>query len=253
MTIVKDAAGRYFASFVVQTAEGETLPPMTSEVGIDLGLTRFAVLSDGVKVVAPRFVRRAARKLRRLQQDLSRKQKGSNRRTKAVKKLARAHARVADTRRDWQHKLSTRIIRDNQAVYVEDLCVVGLGRTRLAKSVHDAGWTSFTSMLEYKAARYGRTFGRVDRFFPSTRMCSDCGRVNEKLALDVRSWTCACGSAHDRDVNAARNVLAAGRADNSNHRGVRVRPSAMVARRGEAVIHLDVACSTRGVEGISVL
>ena len=179
VTVIKDAAGRYFASFVVQTSEDETLPPVESEVGIDLGLTHFAVLSDGTKVAAPKFLRRAARKLRRLQQDLSRKQRGSNRRKKAVVKVARAHARVADTRRDWQHKLSTAIIRDNQAVYVEDLCVVGLSRTKLAKSVHDAGWASFTAMLEYKAARYGRTFIRVDRFFPSTRMCSDCGRTRK--------------------------------------------------------------------------
>jgi putative transposase len=160
---------------------------------------------------------------------------------------------VADTRRDWQHKLSTAIIRDNQAVYVEDLCVAGPGRTRLAKSVHDAGWAQFTAMLEYKAARYGRTFARVDRFFPSTRMCSACGRINSKMPLDARSWACPCGSPHDRDVNAAKNVLAAGRADNSNDRGARVRPAAMPAPRGEAVIHPDAACPTHSVEGISVL
>ncbi len=216
VTIIRDAAGRYFASFVVQAAENEALPELDSEVGIDLGLTHFAVLSDGTMVAAPTFLRRAARRLKRLQQDLSRKQKGSANRKKAVVKVARAHARVADTRRDWQHKLSTRIIRDNQAVYVEDLCVTGLGRTRLAKSVHDAGWASFTGMLEYKAARYGRTFGRVARFFPGTKMCSDCGRINDKMALDVRSWTCPCGSAHDRDINAAMNVLAAGRAESPN-------------------------------------
>ena len=134
----------------------------------------------------------------RLQRALSRETKGSNRRRKAVVNVARAHARVAGTRRDWQHKLSTSIIRDNQAVYVEDLCVAGLSRTRLAKSVHDAGWASFTAMLEYKAARHGRTFAKVDRFFPSTRMCSDCGRINDKVALDVRSWACQCGSTHDR-------------------------------------------------------
>ncbi|WP_433730583.1 RNA-guided endonuclease InsQ/TnpB family protein [Actinoplanes sp. CA-051413] len=253
VTVIRDAAGRYFASLVVQTGEGEKLPPVESEIGIDLGLTRFAVMSDGTKVAAPKFLRRADRQLKRLQQDLSRKQRGSNRRKKAVVKVARAHARVADTRRDWQHKLSTRIIRDNQAVYVEDLCVVGLGRTRLAKSVHDASWASFTSMVEYKAARYGRTFARVDRFFPSTRMCSDCGRINDKMALDVRSWTCPCGSAHDRDVNAAMNVLAAGRAESLNDRGARIRPLAMVAPRGEAVIRSDAACSIRSVEGYSVL
>ncbi|MCP3783009.1 transposase [Micromonospora sp. A3M-1-15] len=251
VTVIKDAAGRYFASFVVQTSD-EPLPPAESEVGIDLGLTHFAVMSDGTKITAPKFLRRAARKLRRLQQDLSRKKRGSNNRAKAVVKVARAHARVADTRRDWQHKLSTQVIRDSQAVYVEDLCVVGLGRTRLAKSVHDAGWASFVGMLEYKAARYGRTFARVDRFFPSTRRCSECGRINDKLPLTVRSWECSCGAAHDRDVNAAINVLAAGRADNSNDRGAQVRPPAMVAPRGEAVIHPDAACSTRSVEGISV-
>ena len=251
VAIIRDAAGRYFASFVVQTGEDEALPPVDSEVGIDLGLTHFAVLSDGTKVAAPTFLRRAARKLKRLQHDLSRKQKGSANRKKAVVKVARAHGRVADMRRDWQHKLSTAIIRENQAVYVEDLCVVGLGRTRLAKSVHDAGWASFTAMMEYKAARYGRTFGRVDRFFPSTRMCSDCGRINEKMALNVRAWDCPCGAAHDRDVNAAKNVKAAGQAD-FNARGAHVRPGLVPAARNEAGTHPDAACSTRSVEGISV-
>ncbi|MFV2088945.1 RNA-guided endonuclease InsQ/TnpB family protein, partial [Micromonospora sp. LOL_021] len=127
VTVIRDAAGRYFASFVVQTSEDEPLPEVDAEVGIDLGLTHFAVMSDGTKVAAPRFLRRAARRLKRLQQALSRKRRSSNRRRKAVVKVARAHARMADTRRDWQHKLSTTIIRENQAVYVEDLCVVGLG------------------------------------------------------------------------------------------------------------------------------
>ncbi len=252
VTVIRDAAGRYFASFVVQTGKDETLPPVDSEIGIDLGLTHFAVLSDGTKVSAPKFLRRAARKLKRLQQDLSRKQRGSQNRKKAVVKVAKAHARVADTRRDWQHKLSTTLIRDNQAVYVEDLCVAGLGRTRLAKSVHDAGWASFTAVVEYKAARYGRTFARVDRWFPSTRMCSDCGRVNDTMALNVRAWACPCGSHHDRDVNAAINVKAAGQAD-FNDRGAHVRPGPVPAPRAEAVTHPDAACSTRSVEGISVL
>ncbi|GAA4607221.1 RNA-guided endonuclease TnpB family protein [Actinoplanes octamycinicus] len=252
VTIVKDAAGRYFASFVVQTGEDEALPPVDTEIGIDLGLTHFAVMSDGTKVTAPKFLRRAARKLKRLQQALSRKTKGSNRRKKAVIKVARAHARVADTRRDWQHKLSTAIIRDNQAVYVEDLCVAGLGRTRLATSVHDAGWASFTTMLEYKAARYGRTFARVDRFFPSTRMCCDCGRITEKLALNVRAWDCPCGSHHNRDVNAAINIKAAGQAD-FNDRRAQVRPGLVPAPRSEAVTRQNAARATRSVAGIAVL
>ena len=253
VTIIKDAAGRYFASFVVMIGQDETLPPVDCEVGIDLGLTHFAVTSHGTKVTAPKFLRRAAGKLKRLQQDLSRTQRGSNRRRKAVVKVARAHVRVAEARRDWQHKLSTAIIRDNQAVYVEDLCVVGLGRTRLAKSVHDAGWASFTAMLEYKAARYGRTFGRVDRFFPSTRMCCDCGRINEKMAPYVRAWDCPCGAAHDRDVNAARNVLAAGQAESRNDRGAQIRPGLVPAARTEAGTHPHAARCTRSVEGISVL
>jgi putative transposase len=252
VTIIKDAAGRYFASFVVQTTD-QPLPELDSEVGIDLGLTHFAVLSDGTQVTAPTFLRRAARKLKRLQQDLSRKTKGSNRRKKAVVKVARAHARVADTRRDWQHKLSTAIIRDNQAVYVEDLCVVGLGRTRLAKSVHDAGWAGFTAMLEYKAARYGRTFAKIDRFAPTSQTCSACGRLDGPKPLNVRSWTCPCGAVHDRDVNAAINVLAQGRGDNSNDRGAHVRPALVPAARREAVIHPGAACSARSAEGIPVL
>ncbi|MBW8483855.1 RNA-guided endonuclease InsQ/TnpB family protein [Actinomadura parmotrematis] len=250
VAIIKDAAGRYFASFVVRTAH-ETLPPAEPEVGIDLGLTHFAVLSDGTKVVSPKFLRRAARKLKRLQQSLSRKQKGSANRRKAAVKVARAHAQVADARRDWHHKLSTQIIRDNQAVYVEDLCVAGLGRTRLAKSVHDAGWASFTAMLEYKAARYGRTFGRVGRFFPSTRMCSTCGHIADKMALSVRAWTCPCGAVHDRDVNAAINILAAGQAESRNDRRARVGPAPVPAPRGEAVTRPDAARAPRGVEGIS--
>jgi putative transposase len=252
VTIIKDAAGRCFASFVVQSTE-EALPPSDSEVGIDLGLTHFAVLSDGTKVAAPKFLRRAARKLRRLQQDLSRKTKGSNNRKKAVVKVARAHARVTDTRRDWQHKLSTQIIRDNQAVYVEDLCVVGLGRTRLAKSVHDAGWAAFTGMLEYKAARYGRTFAKIDRFAPTSQTCSACGRLDGPKPLNVRSWTCPCGAVHDRDVNAAINVLAQGRWDNLNACGAQVRPAPVSAPRREAGIRPDAACSTRSVEGTSAL
>jgi putative transposase len=209
VTVTVDPAGRYHASFVVEVPD-QPLPRSESEVGIDLGLTMFAALSNGRKVDNPRFARKAARKLRKAQRALSRKRRGSKNRAKARRTVAACHARVCDTRRDWLHKQSTAIIGENQAVYVEDLCVVGLARTRLARSVHDAGWATFVRMLEYKAARHGRSFARIDRWFPSTRTCSVCGRVGEANPLSVREWTCPCGAVHDRDVNAARNILAAG-------------------------------------------
>lgn len=225
VTVVKDAAGRYFASFVVQTDPSEVLPETDGEVGIDLGLTHFAVMSDGRKVSSPKFLRRAERKLRKAQQALSRKEKGSNNRKKAIARVARLHTRVADARRDHHHKLSTTIIRESQAVYVENLSVKGLARTRLAKSVHDAGWAQFVSMLEYKAARYGRTFGKVDRWLPSSQTCSVCFVIDGPKPLNVRTWMCgACQTTHDRDVNAARIVLAAGRAESQNACGGTVSP-----------------------------
>ncbi|MFG1751231.1 RNA-guided endonuclease InsQ/TnpB family protein [Streptosporangium sandarakinum] len=236
VTVIKDVAGRYFAGFAVETA-GEPLPQVPAEVGIDLGLTHFAVTSDGSKVDNPRFLRRTERRLRKAQQALSRKVKGSDNRKKAIAKVARAHARVADARRDFAHKLSASIIRDNQAVYVENLSVRGLARTRLARSVHDAGWSQFTAMLEYKAARYGRPFAKIDRWFPSSRLCSACGALAASMPLHVRSWTCPCGAVHDRDVNAAINILAAGRADRRNACGGTVRPPLAVARPGEAGTH----------------
>ena len=137
----------------------------------------------------------------------------------------RAHARVADARRDFHHKLSTAIIRESQAVTVEDLAVKGLARTRLAKSVHDAGWSAFVSMLEYKAKLYGREFRRIGRFEPTSQVCSACGAKDGPKPLHVRTWQCAaCGTVHDRDVNAARNIAALGRREARNARGGQVRP-----------------------------
>lgn len=225
VSIIKDAAGRYFASFVVQVDDAP-LSPVGSEVGIDLGLTTFAVLSSGQTITSPKFFRRAERKLRKAQRNLSRKQRGSKNRAKARITVAKTHAKVRDSRMDWAHKHSTQIIRENQAVYVEDLCVKGLARTRLAKSVHDAGWAIFTRLLEEKASRCGRTFGKVDRFFPSSQLCSECGAVDGKKALRIREWTCRCGAVHDRDLNAARNILAAGRAERLNACGELVSLSA---------------------------
>ncbi|MGV9341597.1 RNA-guided endonuclease InsQ/TnpB family protein [Streptomyces sp. NPDC003688] len=237
VTVVRDSAGRYFASFVVETGPEELLPQVTPEVGIDLGLTHFAVLSDGRKIDSPRFLRRAGKRLKKAQRELSRKQKGSRNRDKARVKVARAHARVADARREFHHRLSTQLIRENQAIAVEDLAVKGLARTRLAKSVHDAGWSAFVNMLAYKAARYGRVFIRIGRFEPTSQVCSQCGVKDGPKPLHVRVWTCrACGAVLDRDINAAINVAkAAGLAVSAC--GARVRPGLVPAQRGETGTH----------------
>jgi putative transposase len=234
VTVIRDAAGRYFASFVVHAAP-DPLPETGAGCGIDLGLRHFAVMDDGSKISSPRFLRRAEKKLKKAQRGLARKQKGSANRDKARVRVARAHGRVADARRDFHHKLSTAIIRDNQAVYVEDLAVAGLARTRLAKSVHDAGWSAFVSMLEYKARLYGREFRRIGRFEPTSQVCSACGVRDGPKPLHIRQWTCsACGVTHDRDINAAKNVAALGRREAQNARGGQVRPAATLAPAGEA-------------------
>ncbi len=237
VTVIKDAAGRYFASFVIETdpvADAAKLPAPAPDscVGIDLGLTHFAVLDDGTKIDAPRFLRRAEKKLRKAQRELSRKQKGSKNREKARLKVARAHAHVADARKEFCHQLSTRIIRENQTVVVEDLAVNALARTRLAKSVHDAGWSVFVDMLEYKAKRYGREFVRIGRFIPTTRTCSACGHVDGPKPLSVREWTCpACNTLHDRDVNAAKNIKAAGHGGSSLRSVGKTKPPASSGAR----------------------
>lgn len=248
VTVFREASGRYFASFVV-AVDAMPLPDLDSEVGIDLGLTTFAVLSNGRTISSPRFFRRAERKLRKAQQALSRKKKGSRNRVKARTRVAKAHARVRDARADWAHKASTAIIRENQAVYVEDLCVKGLARTRLAKSVHDAGWGLFARLLEEKAERYGRWFSRIDRFFPSSQLCAKCGAIDGPKPLAVRVWTCRCGAGHDRDHNAAQNILAAGRAERLNACGAQVRPGPVLAQRGEAGSHQGAITGTAGILG----
>jgi putative transposase len=237
VTIIKDSAGRYFASFVVETGPG-TLPGADAVVGIDLGLKHFAVLSDGRKITAPQFLRRAEKLLKRRQRDLSRKAKGSKNGDKVRVKVARAHARVADARRDFHHQLSMALVRDNQAVAVEHLAVKGLARTRMAKSVHDAGWSAFVAMLEYKARLYGREFHRIGRFTPTSQTCCLCGVKDGPKPLHVRAWQCRpCGAHLDRDINAAVNVAkAAGLAVTACR--AQVKPELVPAQRGEAGTHL---------------
>ncbi|ROO87811.1 putative transposase [Actinocorallia herbida] len=236
VTVIKDSAGRYFASFVID-ASPEPLPETDAVVGLDLGLTHFVILSDGTKIESPRFLRRAEKKLKKAQRDLSRKQKGSKNRARARVKVARAHAKVTDARRDFHHRLSTLLIRDNQAIAVEDLAVKGLARTRLAKSVHDAAWSRFVTMLEYKAALYGRTVVKIGRFEATSQVCSMCGVKDGPKPLNVREWECPhCGTVLDRDVNAAVNVAkAAGLAVSAC--GAQVRPGVIPAQRDEAETH----------------
>jgi putative transposase len=241
VTVIREPDGRYYASFVVERP-ATPLPACDREVGLDLGLITLAVTSDGQVVPNPRLLRNKERKLARAQRALSRRQKGSANREKARHRVAVAHRQVRETRLDHAHKAALRLVRDNQAVYAEDLCVSGLARTRLAKSVADAGWSLLLRCIQEKAARYGRTFRRIGRFEPTSQVCSACGVRDGPKPLKIRTWTCAaCGAVHDRDVNAARNILAAGRADSLNACGTGVRPPLAVAAGAEAGTHRSAA------------
>ena len=210
----RDAAGRWFVSLLVEDPTVRPLPATDAAAGIDAGITTLVTLSTGEKVSNPRYERADRRKLAKAQRALSRKAKGSNNRAKARLRVARIHACIADRRRDLLHKLSTRLVRENQTVVLEDLGVRNMLRNHsVARAIADAAWSDLRSMLEYKAQYYGRTLVAVDRWFPSSKICSTCGRLVESLPLSVREWVCPCGAVHDRDVNAARNILAAGLAE----------------------------------------
>lgn len=219
VTVSLDRAGRWFVSLLTETAV-EELAPTQAAVGIDLGLTHFAILSSGLKIENPRIAKKHHQKLAKAQRAAAKKQKGSNNRRKANLKVARISARIADGRKDFLHKLSTQLIRENQTVVLEDLNVKGMsakakkGRRKrgLNRSIRDASWAEFRSMLSYKAEWYGRELVVIDRWFPSSQMCSVCGTVDGKKPLDVREWVCRCGAVLDRDINAAKNILAAGQA-----------------------------------------
>ena len=211
VTVSKDAAGRYFVSMLCDDAV-EPKAEAAGKVGIDLGLTHFAILSTGEKVAAPNTFRKHETKLAKLQRRLAKKQKGSANRKKARLKVAKLHAKIADSRKDFLHKLSTRLINENQVIAIETLAVSNMQKNHsLAKSIADASWSEFVRQLEYKALWYGRELVGIDRWYPSSKRCSDCGHTVAKMPLNVREWACPeCGTVHDRDINAARNVLAAG-------------------------------------------
>ena len=212
VTVSRDAAGRWHVSILVDDPTVRPLPETGEAVGVDLGLKDFAVLSTGERIGHPRDYQRHERRLARYQRQMARKRKGSANRSKARAKVARAHAKAADSRRDFLHKTSTDLIRRFDVVAVEDLAVANMVRNRsLAKAVGTSGWAEFRSMLEYKAAWYGRTVVTVDRWYPSSKTCSACGHLLAALSLGTRRWTCpTCGTRHDRDHNAAKNILAAG-------------------------------------------
>jgi putative transposase len=213
VTVSQDPAGRWFVSLRCTTPAPQAQPSVKA-VGIDAGINRLLTFSTGEPVENPRHEKRERRALARAQRALARKEKDSRNREKARIQVTRVHARVADRRRDRWHQVTTRLVRENQTLVIEDLAVRNMVRNHsLARAISDAGWRMFRTMLTYKAAAYGRDLIVVPRWYPSTRLCSVCGMRADRMALAVREWTCVgCGTLHDRDVNAARNLLAAGQA-----------------------------------------
>ena len=208
LTVSKTKSGEYYASILCET-EVPVLPNGKPPVGVDLGLKDFAVLSTGEKIEHPKYLRKAERRLKKLQRRLSRKKKGSANRDKARLLVARQHEHVARQRSDFLHKLSRRLVAEHGAIHLEDLNISGmLGNHKLAKSIADSGWGTFGRFCEYKAEWYGSQVLRADRFYPSSKTCSVCGCINHDLTLSDRFWTCGnCGAHHDRDENAAINLL----------------------------------------------
>ena len=211
VTITKDASGRYFVSILVEGTI-QTLPMTDKTIGIDLGLKSFLITSERETIDNPKYYAKAEKKLAKLERKKARKKKGSKNRNKARIKVARLHARIADMRRDFQQQLSTRLIRENQTICLETLAVKNMLKNHcLAKAIQDVGWSEFVRQLDYKAAWYGRTVVKIDRWYPSSKTCSACGFVLDELGLEVRAWACPqCGICHDRDINAAQNIVSVG-------------------------------------------
>ena len=210
VTVSRNARGQYHVSILVEDTV-VALPATGVSVGVDAGITSLVALSTGEKVTNPRHERRDRKQLVRAQRALCRKQKGSANRAKAKLRVARIHGRIADRRRDHLHKLTTRLVQQHDVIAIEDLQVRNMVRNHsLARAISDASWSELRRQLEYKAEWYGRTVIAIDRFYPSSKTCSACGAIVDRLPLNVREWTCRCGTVHDRDVNAAKVIHAAG-------------------------------------------
>ncbi len=263
VTIFKNPSGQYFAAILTEQ-EGEYPAPSSegNAIGIDLGITDFAITSTGSKYPNPRHIKKHQSNLKRKQRKLSRKVKGSNSRNKARKLVARVHQRISNSRQDFLHKLSHKLVNENQVIVVEDLAVKNMVKNHcLATAISDCGWSSFVGMLNYKCERSGKILVKVDRFFPSSKTCSNCYHRVSSLSLDVRHWTCpSCGTNHDRDVNAAVNIKAEGlrllalgtsaTAGGGDVRPSRGRKTAM--RRSPAKPEAPVIAYSRGQVGSSL-
>ena len=234
ITVKLDSSGRWSVSLRVNDTRDLRLKLTNKQVGIDLGITSLLTTSNAEKVANPKNLNKLHKKLRLAQKSLSRKTKGSNNYQKARLKVARIHAKIKDSRLDYTHKLTTQLIRENQTVVVEDLAVKNMVKNhKLARAISDANWGELVRQLDYKADWYGRELIKIDRYFPSSKRCSNCGHVVEKLPLNIREWDCPeCAAHHDRDINASINILAAGLAVSVC--GATVRPSESKSRKAGA-------------------
>jgi len=221
--VTREPDGRWYVTFTIDAADVEPLPPAGHAVGVDLGVTDFAATSDGEKIANPGHLARRASNLARYQRRLARCRPGSANRARAAARVARAHRKVRHARADFLHRVSIRLVRGNDVIVIEDLAAANMIRNRrLARAISDCGWGEFRRQLAYKCQRYGRRLVVIDRWYPSSKTCSACGHLLVQLSLSTRHWTCpSCRTRHDRDINAAKNILAAGLAVSACGAGVR--------------------------------
>jgi putative transposase len=211
ITVKLEPSGRWFVSLLVDTDIAQ-LPKTDKQIGLDVGVTSLIATSNGDKIANPKHFKQLRKKLKSVQKALSRKQKGSNNRHKARIEVAKIHAQITDARLDFLHKLTTQLVRENQTIVVEDLAIKNMVKNhKLAVSISDASWGELIRQLAYKCEWYGRELIKIDRWFPSSKRCGNCGHIVDKLPLNIREWECPkCGVNHDRDINASKNILAAG-------------------------------------------